>query len=231
MLVSVKTPAEAAIVAAADGVTVVDVKDPSRGSLGFAGAVTINEIATEIANNKKEKLLSVALGELQSIDFDEVNRIDWSCVDFVKLGLSGFYDDLLWRSKLCKALANIPARVRRVLVLYVDQVEASVATEMIQDAKEAGLSVVLLDTFDKSRGNAFVHWTEDAVRRTFESAARRALTTVLAGSIGLPDLPRAFRTGADLIGVRGAVCDGDRSGSLSQQRLDRLITAYREVSV
>ena len=229
MLVSVKTPAEAAIVAAADGVTVVDVKNPARGSLGFAGAAVTNSIASEIAAD--EILLSVALGELQEFDFDEVNRIDWAHVDFVKIGLSGFYEDPRWRSKLCGALANIPSRVRRVLVLYVDQVDAATANDMIQDAKEAGLSVVLLDTFDKSNGNTFAHWADNDVRSVFESAARRSLTTVLAGSIGLADLPRAFQSGADLIGVRGAVCDGDRDGSLSQQRLDNLISAYDEVRI
>lgn len=229
MLVSVKTPAEAAIVAANDGVTVVDVKDPSRGSLGFAGATITNDIAAEIA--PAGKLFSVALGELNAIDLDEASRINWEQVDFVKIGLSGFYNNPHWRSELCRALANVPTRVRRVLVLYVDQVNASVAIGMIQEAKDTDLSVVLLDTFDKSRGNTFAHWTGDAVRSVFETATRQELTTVLAGSIGLADLPRAFRTGADLIGVRGAVCDGDRNGSLSEQRLDRLISAYHEVRI
>lgn len=229
MLVSVKTPAEAAIAAVVDGVTVIDVKDPSQGSLGFAGAAITNNIAAAIAS--KNKLLSVALGEIQEIDFDEVSRIDWTHVDFVKIGLSGFYQNPRWRSVLCDALAHVPTRVSRVLVLYVDQIEASEATDMIQDAQEAGLAVALLDTFDKSRGNTFAHWTDDAVGGVFASAARRKLTTVLAGSIGLADLPRAFRTGADLIGVRGAVCEGDRSGSLSQQRLASLIAAYREVKI
>ena len=229
MLVSVKTPAEAALVAAVDGVTVIDVKDPSQGSLGFAGAAITNDIAAAIAADKK--LLSVALGELQEIDFDEVNRVDWTHVDFVKIGLSGYYQNRNWRAELCTALAHVPARVSRVLVLYVDQIDASVATNMIPDAQEAGLSVALLDTFDKSRGNTFAHWTDDAVGCVLASATRRKLTTVLAGSIGLADLPRAFRTGADLIGVRGAVCDGNRSGNLSQQRLASLITAYREVKM
>jgi len=229
MLVSVKTPAEAAIVAAADGVTVVDVKDPSQGALGFAGAQIINDIALQIA--LEEKLLSVALGELGEIDFDEVSRIDWGHVDFVKVGLNGFYKNPCWRSELQVALVNVPTCVRRVLVLYVDQIDASRSSGMIQDADDAGLSVVLLDTFDKSLGNTFAHWTDDSVRGVFESASGLSLTTVLAGSIGLADLPRAFRTGADLIGVRGAVCNGNRSGRLSQQRLDRLLAAYHDVRI
>ena len=229
MLVSVKSTTEAAIVAAADGVTVVDVKDPSQGSLGFAGAAVINNIAAEIAAD--EKLFSVALGELKDLDFYEISRIQWAHVDFVKIGLSGFYQNSCWRSELGDALADIPSRVRRVLVLYVDQVDASVATDMIQDAQETDLSVVLLDTFNKSQGNTFAHWTDDDVRRVFESAGRRTMTTVLAGSLGVADFPRVFQTSADLIGVRGAVCDGDRSGSLSKHRLDRLISAYHEVRI
>lgn len=226
MLISVKSPAEAAIVAAADGVTVVDVKDPARGSLGFAGTAVTNEIARQISAAKPS--LSVALGELQELDVEAVRQIQWAHVDFVKVGLSGLYQGARWQSELLSVLANVPAAVRRVLVLYVDQIDASRAHRMIQDAHEVGLSVVLLDTFDKARGNTFAHWSATAVEDVFQSASRSGLTTVLAGSIGLADFPKALRTGADLIGVRGAVCDGDRSGALSRQRLENLISAYHE---
>jgi len=239
MLVSVKSPAEATLAAATTGVTVIDVKDPTRGSLGFAGSEVTNRIAAvvkqnsslsiDVANSGDHKLVSVALGELQYLDFDEVSRINWANFDFVKLGLNGLYKFSRWRSPLNEALAGIPQHVQRVLVLYVDQVDATAAVDMVQPAAEDGLGVVLLDTFDKSRGNIFAHWTDAEIRSVFRTSARLSMKTVLAGSIGRADLSRALAMGADLIGVRGAVCDGERSGNLSQQRLDELLSTYREL--
>jgi uncharacterized protein (UPF0264 family) len=239
MLISVKTPAEAAIAAATDGVTVVDVKDPSQGSLGFAGAETVNQIAATMGTDTSDqgpqgiaphrKLVSVALGELQSLVLDDVKRIDWSAIDFVKVGLSGRYENEGWRSPLKAALSGVPATVQRVLVIYADQVDPSAAAQIVNAATEEGLSVVLLDTFDKSNGNVFAHWTATHISDLFRSARRRSMTGVLAGSIGLADLRRGYLTGADLIGVRGAVCDGDRAGSLSRQRLNELMAAFAEV--
>lgn len=238
MLISVKSPVEAAIAAAADGVNVVDVKDPSQGSLGFAGAELTNQIAAAVGRvsagqrlqgiSADRKLVSVALGELHNLNLDEVRQIDWASVDFVKIGLSGLYEGNLWRLPLSDALAEVPSRVKRVLVLYVDQVDASSAEDIVKSARNDGLSVVLLDTFDKSNGNLFAHWAESDVDRVFGSAKRLSMTSVLAGSIGLADISRAFELGADLIGVRGAVCDGDRSGNLCQHRLNELLSVYRE---
>ena len=46
MLISVKNLPEARIAVHCEGVSIIDVKDPLQGSLGFAEASTINQIAT-----------------------------------------------------------------------------------------------------------------------------------------------------------------------------------------
>ncbi len=48
------------------------------------------------------------------------------------------------------------------------------------------------------------------------------LFTALAGSLGEPGLRTALALGADIVGVRGAACDGGRTGRVSVARVAAL---------
>ena len=236
MLLSVKNVSEARVAFSSDEVSILDVKNPSAGSLGFAGAVTINQIAAETkalrsAPASRFKSVSIALGELRDFDRRDVGEIDWSAIDFVKIGLSGFYKNEDWREPARLALGSIDPRVRRVLVLYVDEARPEIGNAMLNAAVADGFSVVLLDTYNKSNGCALDYWNAADCRTLFQSARLRKMTSVLAGSIGIAQLPEAKQTGADLIGVRGAVCDGDRANDLSPVRLNTFLEAYRDISL
>ena len=50
-------------------------------------------------------------------------------------------------------------------------------------------------------------------------ATEAKLAIVITGSVKIDLLPRVIEAGASLVGVRGAVCDGDRSGRLCEQKL------------
>ena len=242
MLISVKNPTEARIAAANEGVSIVDVKDPLQGSLGFAGAAIVNQIAALVheANSKsisaidnscnnsnsRKKLVSIALGELDSLNKLDTQQIDWAKISYAKVGLSDAYKDCRWRKRLADFFSEVPSNVARVFVIYVDQISATASQESLTAAHEDGMSVVLLDTFDKSRGNVFFHWSDFQCKSLFKAAAELGIQTVLAGSIEVSNLPLALKTQTDLIGVRGAVCEGDREGELSQQRLSDFIEAY-----
>ena len=243
MLISVKNLAEAHIVAANEGVSIIDVKDPLQGSLGFAGAAIVNQIAAMVQEkngnsncgmigscHSRKKLVSVALGELRNLNTHDFEQIDWEKINFAKIGLSGAYKDLRWRNPVANFFANVPNHVSRVLVLYVDQINAAASNATLAAACKDGMSVVLLDTFDKTQGNVFAHWSETDCEKLFNAASKFAMRTVLAGSVGVSDLPFALNAGADLIGVRGAVCDKDRKGDLSQKRLSNFIKTYSEAA-
>lgn len=243
MLVSVKNLPEARIALAVHGVSIIDVKDPHNGSLGFAGADVINPIAAAVAGQRARDCdalggpkpspkpspipsapspgLSIAMGELTDHRPHQVCDIRWDDVDYVKFGLSGLYPNQAWRRPLSAAFSLIPDRVQKVLVLYVDQVSPKVATAMLQ--RPINASVVLLDTFDKTNGNAFAYWNVNDCQSLFLAATACGMATVMAGSIGLPDLPNAQRTNAQRVGVRGAVCEGPRDGNLSAIRLQSFL--------
>lgn len=237
MLISVKNLTEARIAMAVEGVSIVDVKDPLNGSLGFAGADVINAVAADVAMMKHGRpsaaapMLSIAMGELADHQPQDLNSIVWDNVDYAKFGLAGMYGggggdekencDGDWRRAWREAFSKIPDHVARVMVMYVDLIDFKIAAAMLNDL--AGANTVLLDTFDKTNGNAFAHWSVDDCKSIFRLAQSKKLLTVMAGSIGVGDLDNARQTGAAMVGVRGAVCQGPREGALSVDRLKAMV--------
>jgi uncharacterized protein (UPF0264 family) len=59
------------------------------------------------------------------------------------------------------------------------------------------------------------------------AAHRERLFAALAGSIGADEIALAGETGADIAGVRGAACDGGRTGQVSPMRVRALATEVR----
>jgi uncharacterized protein (UPF0264 family) len=245
LLLSVKNISEAHTVVAQAEHAIIDIKDPGSGSLGFAGDDDVNEIATVVGQTGKAFPISVAMGELRLFESSTSQRLDWDRIDYVKFGLSQCYpaqnnlqtdhpaepqtDTDRWLRPLVNAFAQIPRRVKKVMVFYVDQVNLPTSLAMLRTAVSSPnikISAVLVDTFDKSHGNAFAHWDPLACQSLFRLASVHGLTTVMAGSIDVQDLAASKFTGAEVIGVRGAVCVGRRDGNLSSDRLKRFINAY-----
>jgi uncharacterized protein (UPF0264 family) len=84
-----------------------------------------------------------------------------------------------------------------------------------------GSMSVLMDTAFKGT-EPFDLASPDTVG-TWVAAARGAgLLAALAGSLEGPDLQTAREAGADIVGVRGAACDGGRTGCVSIARVAAL---------
>ena len=227
--------------------SIVDLKDPSAGSLGFAGAAMANEVINTVRETDADKQISVACGELQqwqfgdedleaSIDVLELGKINWPEVTYVKVGLSGEFARTQDFDRLKRFFSLVPDHVQRVLVIYVDLFATGQAQAMIREAATLNTSVVLLDTYDKAHGNTFAYYAPLECRAIFHQAKSQNMTGVLAGSIDVGCLSLAAETGADLIGVRGAVCQQDdspvseiRKNSLCERRLDQFLDAARVI--
>jgi len=245
MLISVKNSNEACVVADHPLVSIVDLKDPSAGSLGFAGAVMANDVINAVRETAPDKAISLACGELYQwrlgdedsnarFDGGQLREVDWAEVTFVKVGLSGNFAETKDFDRLKRFFELVPDNVRRVLVIYVDLFSTQQARKTIRDVARVNASVLLLDTFDKGRGNTFAHYSPRECQQIFSQGKSRKMTCVLAGSIDSACLCDAAETGADLIGVRGAVCQQDdskaseiRKNSLCQRRLDQFLDAAR----
>jgi uncharacterized protein (UPF0264 family) len=101
---------------------------------------------------------------------------------------------------------------------------------VIEVATRSGAHGVLLDTSDKNGLGLFGLQSEDAIGQWVERAHAVGLTVALAGKLTADDLPRAAALGADIAGVRGAVCDGGRGGRVSAERVRVLASVVASVA-
>ena len=87
----------------------------------------------------------------------------------------------------------------------------------------------LLDTAVKD-GRGLLEWlSPEALTSLVAEAHAAGLEVALAGALRAEDLPVVRDTGADIAGVRSAVCgDGRRSAPLDAARVRALVAATRE---
>jgi hypothetical protein len=65
-------------------------------------------------------------------------------------------------------------------------------------------------------------WT---IRAWIVAAQHEGLTAAIAGRLTLDDVPRVAALGADVAGVRGAACEGSRTGRVTALRVRALAEA------
>jgi (5-formylfuran-3-yl)methyl phosphate synthase len=209
LLVSVADAVDAAA-AVEGGADIVDAKDPTQGPLGPVTAPTLAAIIAAVAGRRP---VSSALGDL-----GDTTVLPTTGVAFVKLGLGR-----------ASRAPIIPPPCATVLAAYADQCWQDV----IEIAAACSATGVLLDTSDKNGPGLFGLLGDNEIGRWVERAHARGLTVALAGRLGSADLPRAAALGADIVGVRGAVCDGGRAGRVSSDKvreLARVLTVARETA-
>ncbi len=218
LLISVRSAAEAQIAYDA-GADLIDIKEPSRGSLGAADAVTVEAIARQVAGRLP---LSVAMGEL--LEAAVLSDSLAGRVHYAKFGLAGCRELRDWSDRWQAATARLPKGVAPVAVVYADW-QSALAPEpahVLTLARRLRCTAVLLDTFDKSRGRLTEQLGLGPLQEFIADVHDLGLVCVVAGSLGLSDVAAVARLMPDFVAVRGAACVGDRSGGLDPQRVRRL---------
>jgi uncharacterized protein (UPF0264 family) len=230
LLVSVRNAHEASA-ALAGGADVIDVKEPSRGALGSADPSVWRSVVTLVAGKAP---VSVALGEL--CDFaDCAGEIDFAAglagVRWAKVGLAGLGRTSDWRDQWRLALDRLPPTVQAVAVVYVDHhsADAPQPEAIVEAASLAGLSMVLFDTFDKSKGHLLDHLPLATLHPIVVRARASGMRLALAGSLRHAQLGAVGQCAPDFIAVRGAVCAGDRESAVDEHLVRRLSIAVRNL--
>lgn len=227
LLVSVRNAAEAGI-ALSSGADVIDVKEPSNGSLGAAASSTIREIASMVGGRAG---VTAAMGELAELELAHAEgRIEpiAAGVALFKIGLSGCRERKDWSSSWGAIVHEIsrrsPSATAPVAVVYADW-EAAGSPEPL-DVFNAGVQIgcpaLLIDTWSKTRGSLFDHWREDRLAKFVSDVRAKSLAIVLAGSLDGESFTRAAAMLPDLLAVRGAACDAGRDGVVSAARIAAL---------
>jgi (5-formylfuran-3-yl)methyl phosphate synthase len=225
LLVSVRSAAEA-IGAVTGGADVIDAKEPARGSLGPVDATTLGEIAAVVPASVP---LSAALGDFDRPETAEA-VVRKTVVPrrptpvYLKLGFQGVNDAAALEAIVGAAVSVARARddePRVVAVAYADHEAARCAPPaMIAGvARHGGAYGVLVDTWTKD-GRDLLHWMPPPeLVRWVTSASEEGLMVAVAGSLGLEAALAVADCGADVLGVRGAVCDGGRDGEVNPARV------------
>jgi uncharacterized protein (UPF0264 family) len=224
LLISVRSGEEAQI-AVAGGADLIDVKEPHRGSLGAAEPSVWEEVLRIVAGRVP---VSAALGELvDGYDPQDFDRL--SGIRYAKLGLARCKALPQWREKWLAAMRQLPAGARPVAVLYADAdaAHAPTADEILPLAAEARAPYLLIDTFDKRRGNLLAHWTGDDLAQLASRAAQHNIALVFAGSLDAPTIGQLAPLAPAYFAVRGAVCGGDRTQAIQLARVKRLVELVR----
>ena len=223
LLVSVTGAAEATE-AVAGGAHIIDVKDPAAGALGAATPASVREVRAATPRNVP---VSVALGDRpgEIVAVTRAASLAAECgVEFVKIGLCDTTGDRALHA-LHVVRASLPDTVHLIVAGFADfrRAGSPAPLELPRLAQAVGARGCLLDTAIKD-GRGLFHWLDDATLRSFVEACREhGLLCALAGSLGPADLPELAAIGPDIVGVRGAACEGDRvHGRVSRSRVEAL---------
>jgi (5-formylfuran-3-yl)methyl phosphate synthase len=231
LLVSVRSGAEVAA-ALAGGADIIDAKEPARGSLGVVDPGTLAEIARAVPPGVP---LSVALGDLRGSD--DVERAIATLgagggvgSAFLKVGFAGVSEKSRVRLAIrgmVGAASTLVGRPPVVAVAYADHHSAATLspTALAEVAVEEGAIGVLLDTWTKD-GRALFDWISPSTLKDWVNEVRsRGLVAAVAGSLHAASIPTVLRAEPDIVGIRGAACDGGRSGVVSPSRVRAIRSA------
>jgi (5-formylfuran-3-yl)methyl phosphate synthase len=225
LLVSVVDVGEARVATAA-GADIVDVKNPSEGSLGAPSPAVIEGVRAAVPAGLP---VSAAIGDMPNLPGTAALAAlgaARSGAAFVKVGLWGVSSEAE-AIDLLRAVNDGVAAVSGTVVVaaaYADArrvAHAPLAPELLpRVARAAGVGVCLLDTAVKD-GRGLLDWlTPDALESLVADAHAAGLQVALAGALRAEDLPVVQAIGADIAGVRSAACgDGRRSGPLEAARV------------
>jgi len=236
LLISVAsgTEAQAALDGGAD---IIDAKDAAHGALGAVSSAALREIVRTVDGRLP---VSAALGDAR----DEkavalaARRAAADRLAYVKVGFAGVVDADRVESLIAAAVQGagmVSASAGVIAVAYADASRPDVASLspwwLVEAAERAGAVGVLLDTAIKHNGppNAgrvsglFRAMSQAQVSAWIRHAHDADLTVAVAGGLAGADLSVLRSLGADVVGVRGAACEGgDRLAQVSRTKVESL---------
>ncbi len=226
--------ADEARAALAGGADIVDAKDPETGALGALPAATLRAIRDALPAGTA---CSVALGDAPAaaVITGQLGALRPGEVLFAKLGFAGLRTESEVRTALARAgnAIGVVAPCQLIAVAYADWEAAGAPSPatVVAAAVAEGVAGILLDTAIKG-GKRLTDLVPAGAVAAFAAAASSAgLLVALAGSLGEGEFPAVLQAGADVIGVRGAACEGGRNGRVTEARVAALRAALDRAAV
>lgn len=226
LLVSVTNAVEASA-ALMGGADFIDAKEPTVGALGAVSHDQFERIVRAIAGARP---VTAALGDAAGEAAIERSASAFAAAGawFVKVGFRGIAGADRIASLIEAAVRGAArardGRARVVAVAYADADRArSISpSRLVEVAARSGANGVLLDTFDKRQGGLRTLVAPRVLSAWVATVHHAGLFAALAGKLQASDLSFVRDAGADIAGVRGAACEGGRTGRVSVDRVLRL---------
>ncbi len=193
------------------GADIIDVKNPLEGSLGANFPWVLSNIRRALG---EQVVLSATIGDMPYLPgtacFAAVGAAK-SGADYVKIGLYGprsFEEALLLLRSVRRAVAEFAPGVKVIAGCYGDYhtFNGINPLHLPRLASEAGVEGILLDIRTKGEKKLFHYMNRHSIAQIVEDAHLRGLSVALAGGLEQTDIARARSLGADIFGVRRAVC-------------------------
>jgi uncharacterized protein (UPF0264 family) len=209
------------------GADILDVKNPKEGSLGANFPRVIRQVKEVTPENLE---LSATIGDLPNLPGTAslaALGAAASGVDYVKAGLFGVKtceEATALMTEVVKAVKEYDSGLKTIASGYADfrYVGCVNPLELPLVAHKAGADGVLVDVKVKNgKTNLFSFLTDENLKKLVNTAHNYNLLAALAGSLDTQDIQRVYSLGADIIGVRGAVCTKkDRvAGKLEREKV------------
>ncbi|MEE9519606.1 MAG: (5-formylfuran-3-yl)methyl phosphate synthase [bacterium] len=235
LLVSVKNTAEA-LEAVEGGGHIIDVKNPDEGALGANFPWVIRRVR-EVVPNEIE--VSATIGDLPNLPGASSLAALGAAVsgaDYVKASLFGVKtpsEAAYLIGEVCRAAKEHDGSTKVIAAGYADYAKIGCLSplEVPAVAHEAGADGAMIDVNVKTHGGLFELLSDEELRGFVEESHRLGLTAFLAGSLDMDDMARVFGLGADIVGVRRAVCRGkDRlKGAVHREAVGELAEEIRRL--
>jgi len=223
LLVSVRSSAEAKA-ALEGGADLVDVKEPSRGSLGRADDTVVAAVLAAVGGRRP---VSAARGELRDHLANPQCDLEFPQLSYVKWGLAGCAGIANWPALLDAAANRLPPGCRPVAVAYADWQRAASPTPALVCtlACEKRWGAFLLDTWRKDGRTLLDFFSPTAVHLLVKRCRDAGVPISLAGSLGRREIEMLLPLTPDWIAVRGAAClQSNRESEIDCTRVRQLAT-------
>jgi len=228
LLISVRSRDEA-LDALHGGADIVDAKEPGAGALGAVSLPTFISIADCIAGRVPVTAALGDAGDERSVE-NLARAFGQAGAAFVKLGFAGIDSPDRVFSMLAAARRGVSTTGAAVVaVAYADHDRAAALSPdvIVATAAAAGAQGVLLDTATKNGAGLLQLIDEPPLRAWVRRVQGHGMFVAVAGQLRSLDLTVVQSTGADVVGVRGAACDGDRQGCINAQKVRALSVRVR----
>ncbi len=221
-----------AVVAWECGTDIIDIKNIHEGSLGASFPWIISDVIRRV--NDPTVVFSATLGDLPhkpgTASLAALGAVS-SGVKYVKAGLHGSKDvaeGTALMSGVVRACKDHSPDVTVVTAGYADyrRIGGLAPLQLVEIAAASKSDMVMVDTFIKDGKGLMDALSEQELAEFVQAAHAKGLKVALAGSVRAEHLEVLRRVGADVVGVRGAVCSGyDRGTTIDPTKARAFIEA------